>query len=443
MCPLCRNSISNARTLAVQKLAEKLPHPCKYSDYGCTAKPILHDKPDHEKTCDFRPCACVFTAEDCNWTGPPKDMLAHIREAHKSSSRFLYIARKKIEFAAEDHDMQRFTVVGQSCYGEDFMLFIRRLQFNGVDFISALVVFLGAPEEAKEFTYQLEVRGPNRNLAGTCRPRSVLEDIEAVMERADDMWLSACDAKLNVRVVVKRRPTNDGWGTYFRMLANWSYISTLFRGEGPQTSNQTDTNSVTMRASSRPRSSTGLTSTLVSVFKCPVCLNPVTPPIVQCVSGHLMCLPCRNKVAECPLCKESVSNIRVLPMEKMAEKIYPYPCKYSDYGCTAKPNLCDKSNHEKTCDFRPCTCIFTATACKWTGTRQKLCWRTCVKHTRACRYILRPSSALEGFEAAMVRGDGLAFNLQCLDRDTDLIVKVTVKRRSCTDEKQGDGKEGQ
>ncbi|KAL1429252.1 hypothetical protein MTO96_016467 [Rhipicephalus appendiculatus] len=184
-----------------------------------------------------------------------------------------------------------------------------------------------------------------------------------------------------------------------------------------------------MSASSRPRSSTDLTSALTSVFECPVCLDPVMPPIAQCVNGHLLCFPCRNNVDVCPLCRQSISNVRALAMEKVAEKL-PYPCKYSDYGCTTMPILLDKPDHEKTCEFRPCACVCPAEVCKWTGPPKDM-----LAHIREVHKNL---PVHQGVEAAMARGDGLVFDSRCFASDAKLKVRVTVKRRSSADEKQGD-----
>lgn len=229
VCPLCRQSISNVRALAMEKVAEKFPYPCNYSDYGCTAKPILLDKPDHEKTCEFRPCACVFVAEVCKWTGPPKDMPAHIREAHKS----LTIYRgEKIGFVyvrgVHPETVRRTEVrTLQSCFGQHFLLVLARQQSGSLNLTHVLLQNLGTPKDAEEFTYQLEIGDDERTLTWTSRPSSVLEGIEAAMARGNglvfDSRCFAPDAKLNVRVTVKRRSSTEEGGSdtrdsYFRMF---------------------------------------------------------------------------------------------------------------------------------------------------------------------------------------------------------------------------------
>ncbi|KAH7970165.1 hypothetical protein HPB49_000496 [Dermacentor silvarum] len=94
-----------------------------------------------------------------------------------------------------------------------------------------------------------------------------------------------------------------------------------------------------------------LTSELLSIFECPVCLDTIMPPILLCMNGHLLCSTCGKDIAACPLCRANISNVRALAMEKVAERL-PYPCKYSEYGCPTQPLLIAKPDHEKTCAFR-------------------------------------------------------------------------------------------
>ncbi|KAL1429251.1 hypothetical protein MTO96_016466 [Rhipicephalus appendiculatus] len=207
VCPLCRSAISNVRALAIEKVAEKFPYPCQNAYYGCTAKTILRDKPDHEKTCDFRPCACVFMEQYCGWIGLPKDMLAHIREAHKSVATF---SGKKIAFVVNDSNTPWCNDVRtvQSCFGHHFVTVLAREQ-PGSNLIHALLQNLGTPKEAEQFTYHLKIRGNDRTLKWTCRPSSVLEGFEAAIARRNsvvfDYRCFSNDDKLNVYVTVKRR----------------------------------------------------------------------------------------------------------------------------------------------------------------------------------------------------------------------------------------------
>lgn len=45
---------------------------------------------------------------------------------------------------------------------------------------------------------------------------------------------------------------------------------------------------------------------ILSAFECPVCLDCMVPPYLQCQSGHLLCGNCRPKVSCCPSCRGPV-----------------------------------------------------------------------------------------------------------------------------------------
>ncbi|XP_075528212.1 E3 ubiquitin-protein ligase Siah2-like [Dermacentor variabilis] len=210
-CPLCREQISSVRASAMEKVADKLPYPCKYSDHGCTAQPILFEKHHHEKTCDYRPCPCLFTAKDCKWTGASNDMMPHIREAHCS----LPIVRgKKAEFVVQDGQIpwsnERRTV--QSCFRQHFATVLAMQHVGGFKLLHALVLILNTPQEAGNFTYQLQMRKGDRTLKWTSRPTSVLEGVEAAMARGDGLVFDARNfaVKLTVEVTVKRCVSSAG-----------------------------------------------------------------------------------------------------------------------------------------------------------------------------------------------------------------------------------------
>lgn len=58
-CPTCRVPIASAiRNLPLEKLAENLRFPCKFSSNGCEARLEVTAKLDHEDLCEFKPYQC-------------------------------------------------------------------------------------------------------------------------------------------------------------------------------------------------------------------------------------------------------------------------------------------------------------------------------------------------------------------------------------------------
>lgn len=50
---------------------------------------------------------------------------------------------------------------------------------------------------------------------------------------------------------------------------------------------------------------------VLSAFECPVCMDYMMPPYLQCQSGHLVCGNCRPKLTCCPTCRGPVRKFPV------------------------------------------------------------------------------------------------------------------------------------
>ena len=112
-------------------------------------------------------------------------------------------------------------------------------------------------------------------------------------------------------------------------------------------------------------------------FECSVCLEHITPPILQCQNGHLFCQECRQKLktpVKCPECREPLpkNNIRCHPMEQIAVNIgLWFPCKYGSSGCSVSSILTEKKNHENQCEYRPYKC-WEDNECQWSGDKEQM-----------------------------------------------------------------------
>ncbi|VDK23610.1 unnamed protein product [Taenia asiatica] len=42
---------------------------------------------------------------------------------------------------------------------------------------------------------------------------------------------------------------------------------------------------------------------LISLYKCPACMDFAPPPTLQCQCGHIICVNCRTKLFSCPNCR--------------------------------------------------------------------------------------------------------------------------------------------
>ncbi|XP_032595842.1 uncharacterized protein LOC6568015 isoform X2 [Drosophila grimshawi] len=61
-----------------------------------------------------------------------------------------------------------------------------------------------------------------------------------------------------------------------------------------------------------------IVDSILKVIECPVCNVTITPPVLQCQNGHLLCLDCRIRTESCPICRGFFTPIR----SSVAEDIY-------------------------------------------------------------------------------------------------------------------------
>ncbi|VDM47808.1 unnamed protein product [Toxocara canis] len=105
---------------------------------------------------------------------------------------------------------------------------------------------------------------------------------------------------------------------------------------------------------------------VLSAFECPVCMDYMMPPYLQCQSGHLVCGNCRPKLTCCPTCRGPVPSVRNLVLEKIANTVM-FPCKFSSSGCPLTFSHVEKVEHEELCEHRPYCCPCPGASCKWQG----------------------------------------------------------------------------
>lgn len=57
--------------------------------------------------------------------------------------------------------------------------------------------------------------------------------------------------------------------------------------------------------------------TILAALECPICLDTIPPPVIQCMNGHLICLKCRIRADKCPICRQRYSTGRSLIAEQV------------------------------------------------------------------------------------------------------------------------------
>jgi len=87
---------------------------------------------------------------------------------------------------------------------------------------------------------------------------------------------------------------------------------------------------------------------------CPLCTNIFGGTIYQCLSGHLLCCTCSEKVGQsCPSCGELYGTVksRNLVLEGILDSM-TFPCIYKDEGCKETCRRQDIDIHGNSCGYK-------------------------------------------------------------------------------------------
>jgi len=82
VCPQCREPMGNIRSLVSEKMLEKMPSTCKFSDQGCQVEMMQTLLKEHEKECPFRLVNCVDLA--CQQRISVSKLLNHLENDHET-----------------------------------------------------------------------------------------------------------------------------------------------------------------------------------------------------------------------------------------------------------------------------------------------------------------------------------------------------------------------
>lgn len=97
------------------------------------------------------------------------------------------------------------------------------------------------------------------------------------------------------------------------------------------------------------------------ILECPICTEPFSLPVYQCVNGHTICSSCCKNMSHqrCPVCSEPIGGIRCLTVEKIMESLL-VTCQHAPHGCKELlqySKTAEREKHEKeTCQHKPLPC---------------------------------------------------------------------------------------
>lgn len=187
-CPTCRQELGEIRCLALEKVAESLELPCKYSSLGCSEISPYYSKVKHEALCNFRPFGCPYAGYECSVVGDIPFLISHLRDDHKvdmhtgCTFNHRYVKSNPLEV---DNATWMLTVF--HCFGQYFCLHFEAFQLGMAPVYMAFLRFMGDETDARKYSYSLEVGGCGRKLTWEGTPRSIRDSHRKVRDSHDGL----------------------------------------------------------------------------------------------------------------------------------------------------------------------------------------------------------------------------------------------------------------
>ncbi|XP_078177205.1 E3 ubiquitin-protein ligase SINAT5-like [Carex rostrata] len=187
-CPTCRQELGDIRCLALEKVAESLDMPCKYASLGCPEIFPYFSKPKHESLCRYRPFCCPYAGSDCSVTGDIAKLVMHLRDDHKvdmhTGSTFNH---RYVKSNPRDVENATWMLTVFHCFGQYFCLHFEAFLLGQAPVYMAFIRFMGDENEAKTYSYSIEVGASGRRMVWEGTPRSIRDSHRKVRDSHDGL----------------------------------------------------------------------------------------------------------------------------------------------------------------------------------------------------------------------------------------------------------------
>ncbi|EGT33894.1 hypothetical protein CAEBREN_31489 [Caenorhabditis brenneri] len=208
---------ASVRNLGLEKIANTVRFPCKFSNSGCQLNFHHIDKMEHEELCECRPYSCPCPGASCKWQGALCDVMDHLKKVHKSITT---LQGEDIVFLATDINLPGAVdwVMMQSCFDYNFMLVLEKQEkydpAQNTQMFYAVVQLIGSKKEADNFVYRLELSANRRRMSWEATPRSIHEGVAFAIQQSDCLafdtnaaQLFAENGNLGINVTISRIDT--------------------------------------------------------------------------------------------------------------------------------------------------------------------------------------------------------------------------------------------
>ncbi|KAK7271460.1 hypothetical protein RJT34_27389 [Clitoria ternatea] len=187
-CPTCRHELGNIRCLALEKVAASLELPCKYQGFGCIGIYPYYSKLKHESQCAFRPYTCPYAGSECSVLGDIPYLVAHLKDDHKvDMHNGCTFNHRYVKTNPQEVENATWMLTVFSCFGQYFCLHFEAFQLGMAPVYIAFLRFMGDDNEAKNYTYSLEVGGNGRKMIWQGVPRSIRDSHRKVRDSFDGL----------------------------------------------------------------------------------------------------------------------------------------------------------------------------------------------------------------------------------------------------------------
>ncbi|CAL1386168.1 unnamed protein product [Linum trigynum] len=187
-CPTCRGELGNIRCLALERVAESLEVPCKYQHFGCYEIFPYYSKQSHEKSCKYRPYGCPYAGAECSVTGDIPQLVMHLKNDHKVDMHDgCTFNHRYVKSNPQEIDNATWMLTVFNCFGRQFCLHFEAFRLGMAPVYMAFLRFMGTEDEARQFSYTLEVGGNGRKLIWQGIPRSIRDSHKKVRDSQDGL----------------------------------------------------------------------------------------------------------------------------------------------------------------------------------------------------------------------------------------------------------------
>ncbi|XP_044504753.1 E3 ubiquitin-protein ligase SINAT2-like isoform X2 [Mangifera indica] len=187
-CPTCCHEFGNIRCLALEKVAESLDLSCRYQIFGCLDIFPYYSKLKHEKNCKYRPFNCPYAGAECSVAGDIPLLVRHLKNHHKvdlhDGSTFNH---RYVKANAQEVENATWMLTVFNCFGQQFCLHFEAFHLGMAPVYMAFLRFMGDEEEARQFSYSLEVGRNGRKLTWQGIPRSIRDSHKKVRDSQDGL----------------------------------------------------------------------------------------------------------------------------------------------------------------------------------------------------------------------------------------------------------------